>query len=302
MATINITQGYSWISGEVVTPAKMNQAAAPTAALAPGSIVNADVDAAAAIAGTKVAPNFGSQNVATTGTLLAGAGSVITGNSATTALRVTQEGSGNALVIEDDVHPDNTPLVINNVGQIISGATEAFSPTAGLQLTANSNDAPNGSIAIRRCNNAQASGLITFLKSRGTSAAPIVISSGDTLGGITAQGYDGSSYTVGARIEIRAEGTPSAGNVPSRIAFLNNASGSLTERMRIDSAGNVGIGTTANAAAILDVSSTTKGFLPPRMTTAQRDAISTPPAGLMLYNTSTNKLQVRTNTAWADLH
>jgi hypothetical protein len=77
---------------------------------------------------------------------------------------------------------------------------------------------------------------------------------------------------------------------------------SLTERMRIDASGNVGIGGTANAAAILDAASTTKGFLPPRMTTAERDAISSPPAGLVLYNTSTNKLQVRTNTAWADLH
>jgi hypothetical protein len=75
-----------------------------------------------------------------------------------------------------------------------------------------------------------------------------------------------------------------------------------TERMRIDASGNVGIGGTANAAAILDAASTTKGFLPPRMTTAERDAISSPPAGLVLYNTSTNKLQVRTNTAWADLH
>jgi len=243
-------------------------------------------------------PDFADANITTTGALSAGAGSVISGNTATPALRVTQEGSGNALVIEDDVHPDNTPLVVNNLGQIISGATSAFDAASGLQLTSESNDAPNGSIAIRRCNNAQAAGLVGFFKSRGTSDAPIVISSGDNLGGITARGYDGSSYTVGGRIEIRAEGTISAGNVPSRIAFLNNASGSLTERMRIDSAGNVGIGTTANAAAILDVASTTKGFLPPRMTEVQRDAIATPPAGLMVYNTTTNKLNFYNGTAW----
>jgi hypothetical protein len=74
--------------------------------------------------------------------------------------------------------------------------------------------------------------------------------------------------------------------------------GSTLERVRITDSGNVGIGTTPNAAALLDVSSTTKGFLPPRMTTAQRDAISTPPAGLMIYNTSTNKLNVRTASSW----
>lgn len=68
-------------------------------------------------------------------------------------------------------------------------------------------------------------------------------------------------------------------------------------------AGNVGIGTsTPNSKAMLDISSTTRGFLPPRMTEAQRDAITSPPAGLMLYNSTTNKLQVRTDTAWVDLH
>ena len=63
--------------------------------------------------------------------------------------------------------------------------------------------------------------------------------------------------------------------------------------------GNVGIGTTSpNAVSLLDVTSTTKGFLPPRMTTVQRDAISTPPAGLMIYNTTTNKLNFYNGTAW----
>ena len=46
----------------------------------------------------------------------------------------------------------------------------------------------------------------------------------------------------------------------------------------------VGVGTSSpNASAALEVSSTSKGFLPPRMTAAQRDAISNPSQGLMLY-------------------
>jgi uncharacterized protein (TIGR02145 family) len=49
----------------------------------------------------------------------------------------------------------------------------------------------------------------------------------------------------------------------------------------------VGIGTsTPNASAQLDVSSTSKGFLPPRLTAAQRDAISSPAAGLMIWCTN----------------
>ena len=88
----------------------------------------------------------------------------------------------------------------------------------------------------------------------------------------------------------------------ARNGFITMATGSgagTLERMRIDSTGNVGIGTTSpNAAALLDVTSKTKGFLPPRMTTVQRDAITTPPAGLMIYNTTTNKLNFYNGSAW----
>jgi hypothetical protein len=57
-------------------------------------------------------------------------------------------------------------------------------------------------------------------------------------------------------------------------------------------------GTVVNATAQLQVDSTTKGFLPPRMTTAEKNAIVTPAAGLMVYDTTLNKLCVRTAAAW----
>lgn len=57
-----------------------------------------------------------------------------------------------------------------------------------------------------------------------------------------------------------------------------------------------------NARAKLDVTSTTQGVLFPRMTGTQRDAIAAPPDGLVLYNTTANKLQVRAASAWVDLH
>ena len=61
----------------------------------------------------------------------------------------------------------------------------------------------------------------------------------------------------------------------------------------------VGIGTTTPAAtAQLDVSSTTKGFLPPRMTTTQRDAISSPATGLVIFNSTTNGLEFKSSTGW----
>lgn len=61
--------------------------------------------------------------------------------------------------------------------------------------------------------------------------------------------------------------------------------------------GNVGIGTNSpDASAALDIASTNKGFLPPRMTSTERDAISNPAKGLMIFNTTTNAQETNTGT------
>ena len=65
--------------------------------------------------------------------------------------------------------------------------------------------------------------------------------------------------------------------------------------------GQRGIGTnTPDKAAILELASTSKGFLPPRMTTAERDGISTPATGLVIYNTTTNCVQLFNGALWFD--
>ena len=63
---------------------------------------------------------------------------------------------------------------------------------------------------------------------------------------------------------------------------------------------NVGINViTPNSSAQLDITSTTKGFLPPRMTNAQRIAIATPAIGLMVYCTDTIEgLYINKSTGW----
>ena len=66
----------------------------------------------------------------------------------------------------------------------------------------------------------------------------------------------------------------------------------------------VGIGTSSpNASAVLDITSTTKGLLPPRMTAAQRNAIATPAQGLMIFCTDcgANGEPQYYNSAWINL-
>ncbi len=69
---------------------------------------------------------------------------------------------------------------------------------------------------------------------------------------------------------------------------------SLNAQVRINNDGSQ-----AEVSAILDLKSTNKGFLPPRMTTSQREAIASPAAGLMIYNTDVQNLQAFNGTYWA---
>jgi hypothetical protein len=67
----------------------------------------------------------------------------------------------------------------------------------------------------------------------------------------------------------------------------------------------VGVGTTTpSVSAALDVTSTNRGFLPPRMTKEERNNISTPPAGLMIWCNncgSFGQIQVYNGASWTNM-
>jgi hypothetical protein len=62
--------------------------------------------------------------------------------------------------------------------------------------------------------------------------------------------------------------------------------------------GSVGIGATPAASAVLDAQSTTQGVRFPNMTTTQKNAISAPAAGLVIFDTTLAKLCVYSGAAW----
>jgi hypothetical protein len=87
---------------------------------------------------------------------------------------------------------------------------------------------------------------IDFNRSGGaTDGTMTAVANGNTLGYIVFRGADGTNFANSSQISAEVDGTVSSTAMPGRISFSTSAAGSNTptERMRIDSSGNVGIGT-----------------------------------------------------------
>ena len=114
--------------------------------------------------------------------------------------------------------------------------------TSGSTLTHIESDAETALILVENQTNAGAAD-IQFRKARGGYAAKAIVSSGDTLGAIAFAGHNGvdSFSGQGARIAAFVDGTPSATSMPGGLFFSTTPAGSMaaTERLRIDSSGNV---------------------------------------------------------------
>jgi hypothetical protein len=65
----------------------------------------------------------------------------------------------------------------------------------------------------------------------------------------------------------------------------------------------LGLGQTVNTKAVIDIQSTTKGVLFPRMTEVERDAIATPPNAMLIFNTTVQKYQWydAVESEWTDM-
>ena len=250
--------GVTAIAAGAIATAEIADDAVTSAKIADGTIDNSNVNASAAIAGTKVSPNFGSQNIETTGTLAAKAGSVISGASADAALRVTQTGSGNALLIEDSTNPDGTPFVVDSLGNIIAGHTASLSAygTNASAIQAHGISNPRAAAGITHWGGtATSTPAFVLSKSKsGTIGTNGVVASADSLGHLYFYGDDGAKFVEAARITAQVDGTPGTDDMPGRLVFSTTADGasSVTERLRITAAGvlevadagNISVGTT----------------------------------------------------------
>ena len=108
----------------------------------------------------------------------------------------------------------------------------------------------NGSNYLQwRYNDASGSSVMAMAKARGTSASPAAVQSGDELGRLSFDAWGGTTRRPLSRVNAGVEVFTSDSNISSNLTFHTSSSGaaSATEKMRLDSSGQLGIGTTTNA-------------------------------------------------------
>jgi hypothetical protein len=122
-----------------------------------------------------------------------------------------------------------------------------------------------------------------------------------SMGNNNVFGYLYSNITGANFPSYSFDGNPQVGMFNISTGNFGLSAGGV-ERMRIGT-GGIGINTLASnvASATLQIDSTTQGVLFPRMTTTQKNAIATPAAGLVVYDSTTNKLCCYNGSTWNDL-
>jgi hypothetical protein len=261
------------VSGTVVTTG--DTGSVTSTMLADGTIVDGDVNASAAIAGTKISPNFGSQTVQTTGIFshalgtngaptitftgdtntgiyspgadqvaisTSGTGRLIVGSTGT----VNIAGAGTAGVTQAVSFNGSAPvnsLVIDSSGRLLVGTSSGYvtstSATTQPLLQIHSTNTHEAQVSINSWSTGTATGANLSLcrSDSGTVGTHTAVGSTDVLGAIRFSGSDGDQFIEGASIAASADGTWGDNDGPTKLVFSVTADGSAspTEALRISS-------------------------------------------------------------------
>lgn len=191
----------------------------------------------------------------------------------------------------------------------ITGGTITGTGTIGITQASSSTNGFLSSTDWNTFNNKQATISLTTTGNSGVSTlianvlnVPEYTLSG--LGGVPTSrtlSINGVSFDLSAN-RSWSVGTLTGSGTASYVPRWDGST-SLTNSLIFDNGSGVGLNTASvNASALFQMDSTTKGFLPPRMTAAQRAAITSPAQGLIVYQTDgVIGLYIYSNSVWRSL-
>lgn len=229
-------------------------------------------------------------------------------------------GASDDLINNYNVAVGTSALSTNTTGDynMASGYSALYSNTTGQANTAIGNNALRSNTTGLQNTATGSSALFSNTTGAFNMASGNALSSNTTGSWNTASGHNAlSSNTAGSnnigigRSALTNNTTGSyntalgsfadvgSDNLTNATAIGANTVVNQSNSLVLGNNANVGIGTSSpNAAAILDLNSTAKGFLPPRMTTQQMEAISNPAEGLMIYNVNKKLIEYYNGTRW----
>jgi hypothetical protein len=181
----------------------------------------------------------------------------LTGNASSRIERMRIDSSGNVGI--GNTAPNATLAVTgtaNISGNVIIGGITTLTGNVVIGTTTPSSSAypfyveSASGLLVSAGSNVAATSPTIGVSRRRTGLASVI--SGDSLGEFSGFGWDGASFIEASRIETVVDGSPSTNDMPGRLVFSTTADGasSPTERMRITSTGDVGIGNTAPNARL----------------------------------------------------
>jgi len=130
----------------------------------------------------------------------------------------------------------------------------------------------------------------TFFRARSSSVSPSAVQANDDIIDIAFAGFDGTSYQTKAAISATVDGVVSTGVVPTKITISTSGTvGTPVVALTVDSKQQVSFTSAMRLAVYAD-------------NTARDTAITSPAAGMMIFNTTSTKFQGYTGSVWVDLN